>query len=188
MPSSSPATPTPGTVWRQGSPFPAAGAAIVCGWRPGADGLQGFRFGSPPDGASGDGGGRGVGDGLRATVGRAGRRNRLTIEEDPAFARSAGTWAGEVADKLLADQGLTPADIDVVAANPLVPEFQEALATRLGVSSDRLSCRSDAVAVHTAGLAVALEAARRGGDTVGRTLLLVSAGAGLMAGAALLRG
>jgi 3-oxoacyl-[acyl-carrier-protein] synthase-3 len=178
----------PGHRLAPGFPFPAAGAAIVCGWRPGADGLQGFRFGSPPDGDSDDGGVRGVGDGLRATVARAGGRNRLTIEEDPGFARSAGTWAGEVADKLLADHGLTPADIDVVAANPLVPEFQEALATRLGVSSDRLSCRSDGVAVHTAGLAVALEAARPGGDADGRTLLLVSGGAGLMAGAALLRG
>jgi 3-oxoacyl-[acyl-carrier-protein] synthase III len=178
----------PGHRLAPGFPFPAAGAAIVCGWRPGADGLQGFRFGSPPDGDGDDGGVRGAGDGLRATVGRAGGRNRLTIDEDPAFARSAGAWAGEVADKLLADHGLTPADIDAVVANPLVPEFQEALATRLGVSSDRLSCRSDGAPVHTAGLAVALEAARHGGDADGRTLLLVSAGAGLMAGAALLRG
>ena len=39
----------PGHRLAPGFPFPAAGAAIVCGWRPGADGLLGFRFGSPPD-------------------------------------------------------------------------------------------------------------------------------------------
>jgi 3-oxoacyl-[acyl-carrier-protein] synthase III len=178
----------PGHRLAPGFPFPAAGAAIVCGWRPGADGLQGFRFGSPPDGDDGDGGVRGVGDGLRATLGSAGGRNRLTIDEDPAFARSAGAWAGEVADKLLADHGLTPADIDVIVANPLVPEFREALATRLGLSPHHFSGRSDGPPVHTAGLAVALEAARPGTEPDGRTLLLVSAGAGLIAGAALLRG
>jgi 3-oxoacyl-[acyl-carrier-protein] synthase III len=128
-----------------------------------------------------------VGNGLRATVGAARGRNRLTIKQDPGFARSAGTWAGEVAHKLLADHGLTPADIDLVVANPLVHEFRAALATRLGIPPGKLSGPADGPPVHTAGLAVALEAAGTGHGYGGRTLLLVSAGAGLMAGAALLR-
>ncbi len=171
----------PGHRLAPGFPFPAAGAAIVCGWDPGDHGLQGFRFASPPAGDA-------AGDGLRATVGAAGGRNRLTVEESPDFARSAGAWAGEVAHKLLADHGLTPADIDLVVANPLVPAFREALATRLGISQDRLSGSSDGPPAHTAGLAVALEAAGPGGRHDDRTILLVSAGAGLIAGAALLRG
>jgi 3-oxoacyl-[acyl-carrier-protein] synthase III len=175
----------PGHRLASGFPFPAAGAAMVCGWRPGDDGIQGFRFASP---TAGDGGEPGVGNGLRATVGAARGRNRLTIKQDPGFARSAGTWAGEVAHKLLADHGLTPADIDLVVANPLVHEFRAALATRLGIPPGKLSGPADGPPVHTAGLAVALEAAGTGHGYGGRTLLLVSAGAGLMAGAALLRG
>jgi 3-oxoacyl-[acyl-carrier-protein] synthase III len=180
----------PGHRLAPGFPFPAAGAAIVCGWRPGDAGVQAFRFASPPD--RGDGGAPGVGDGVRATVGQGRGRNRLRIDEAPDFARTAGTWAGEVADKLLADHGLTPADIDVVVANPLVPEFRESLARRLGVSPDRLGGPVGGPAVHTAGLAVALEAAGwgggSGGASDGRTVLLVSAGAGPIAGAALMRG
>jgi 3-oxoacyl-[acyl-carrier-protein] synthase III len=175
----------PGHRLAPGFPFPAAGAAIVCGWRPGDDGIQGFLFASPPDRAGGE---PIEGDGLRATVGPVRGRNRLTVEEDPAFARSAGTWAGEVADKLLADHGLTPADVDLVAANPLVPDFREALATRLGVSPDALCGPTDGPPVHTAGLAVSMGAAGAGERQDGRTLLLVSGGAGLIAGAALLRG
>jgi hypothetical protein len=79
-----------------------------------------------------------------------------------------------------------PADIDLVVANPLVSDFREALATRLGVSPDKLGGPTDGPPVHTAGLAVALESADDWQDS--RTLLLVSGGAGLMAGAALLRG
>jgi 3-oxoacyl-[acyl-carrier-protein] synthase-3 len=168
---------TPGRRLAPGFPFPAAGAAIVCGWRTGDDGFLGFRFASPPEG--------GAGDGFRATVGPVGGRNRLTITESPDFARSAGTWAGEVADKLLADHGLTPADIDLVVANPLVTGFRQALATRLGVPPARLGGPDGGPPVHTAGLAVALDAA---GRLDGRTVLLVSAGAGLVAGAALMRG
>jgi 3-oxoacyl-[acyl-carrier-protein] synthase III len=92
----------PGHRLAPGFPFPAAGAAVVCGWRPGDVGIQAFRFASPP---VGDGGEPAVEEGLRATVGPVRGRNRLMVEEDPAFAHAVGTWAGEVADKLLADHG-----------------------------------------------------------------------------------
>ena len=106
----------------------------------GRDGLQGFRFASPPGRASGDARrARRADDGLRATVGFAAAAQPADDRRsDPAFATTAGTWAGEVADKLLADQGLPPGDVDLVVANPLTPAFLDALAARLGVERSRV--------------------------------------------------
>jgi 3-oxoacyl-[acyl-carrier-protein] synthase-3 len=157
-----------------GFPFAPAGAAIVCGWRPDGRGIQGFRFANPP---------AGPGDGLRATVVFAGRRNRLTIAEEAGFAAAAGAWAGEVADKLLADHGVHAGDVDVVVANPLTAAFLDALAERLGVDRARMVEPTGGRTAHTAGLGMALAAA---GLEAG-TALLVSGGAGPVAGAALLR-
>lgn len=158
----------------KGFPFSPTGAAIVCGWRPDGRGIQAVRLASPP--ADSD-------DGLRATVRFAGGRNRLTISEEAGFAAAAGAWAGEVADKLLADHGLHAGDVDVVVANPLTAAFLDALAERLGVDRTRLAQPASGRTAHTAGLGMALAAA----DLEGGTALLVSAGAGPVAGAALLR-
>ncbi|HZM38619.1 MAG TPA: hypothetical protein VFB94_05865 [Acidimicrobiales bacterium] len=158
----------------RGFPFAPTGAAIVCGWRRDGRGIQAFRFAAPPTDSGG---------GLRATVRFAGGRNRLTISEDAGFAAAAGTWAGEVADKLLADHGLHAGDVDVVVANPLTASFLAALAERLGVDRARMVEPAGGPAAHTAGLGLALAAA----PPDAATALLVSAGAGPIAGAALLR-
>jgi 3-oxoacyl-[acyl-carrier-protein] synthase-3 len=166
-------------------PFAPAGAAIVCGWRPGGGGIQGFRFAHASPGGDGD---VAVRDGgLRATVAFDGGRNRLMIAEAPGFAAAAGTWAGEVASKLLADHGLTPSDVDLVVANPLTREFLDALAAGLGVAPATLMARTQMGRVHTAALGVALEPIVTARRHEGTTMLLVSAGAGPIAGAALLR-
>jgi 3-oxoacyl-[acyl-carrier-protein] synthase-3 len=157
-----------------GFPFAPTGAAVVCGWRPDGRGIQAFRFASPP---------ADTGGGLRATVGFAGGRNRLTISEEAGFAAAAAAWAGEVADKLLADHGLHAGDIDVIVPNPLTGPFLDALAERLGVDRARMAEPAGGRAAHTAGLGMALAAA----DLDAGTVLLVSAGAGPVAGAALLR-
>jgi 3-oxoacyl-[acyl-carrier-protein] synthase III len=158
----------------RGFPYAPTGAAIVCGWRPDGRGIQAFRFANPP----GDRGG-----GLCATVRFAGGRNRLTIYEEAGFAAAAGAWAGEVADKLLADNGMHAGDVDVVVANPLTAAFLDALTERLGVDRARVAAPADGRAAHTAGLGMALAAAPLNAGTA----LLVSAGAGPVAGAALLR-
>jgi 3-oxoacyl-[acyl-carrier-protein] synthase-3 len=165
--------------------FAPTGAAIVCGWRPGGEGVQGFRFAYRPGGEGGGGDRRD--DGLRATVAFEGGRNRLTIEEPPGFAAAAGAWATEVAAKLLADHGRTASDVDLVVANPLTPEFLDALAVGLGVAPGRLVVSSNGQRAHTAALGVALEPVIGGREHEGKTTLLVSAGAGPVAGAALLR-
>ena len=170
----------PGHRLAPGFPYGRTGAALVCGWGPDGTGIQAFRFASAPTSL-----GDAAGDGLRATVGFAGGRNTLTIEQAPGHLQVAGAWAGAVAADLLADEGVEVADLDLVVANPLVPEFLDALASRLGVDRSRLADTDAGRAAHTAGLGVALDAA---GDALGRgTTLLVSAGAGPIAGAALVR-
>ena len=158
-------------------PFGATGAAIVCGWRPEGHGIQGFRF-TQPAGADHDG--------LRATMAFADGRHRLEIVETPEFAAAAAATAGEVAAKLLADHGLQPGDVELVGANPLTDAFLVPLAARLGVDRSRLAVPPGRQAAHTAGLGVALAAAASTGRLAETTALLVSAGAGPVAGAALL--
>jgi 3-oxoacyl-[acyl-carrier-protein] synthase III len=174
----------PGHRLAPGFPFAPAGGAVVCGWRPGAEGVVGFRGASrldnEVDGERSD-------EGLRATVAFEHGRNLLTIDEAPEFAADAGAWAGDVASKLLVDHGLTARDIDAVVANPQVPEFLAALARSLGAAPDTLAVAPSARRAHTAGLAIALDTVAPAGQLRGRTVLLVSAGAGPTAGAALVR-
>jgi 3-oxoacyl-[acyl-carrier-protein] synthase-3 len=159
-------------------PFAPVGAAIACSWRPGPGGILGFRFATHPGAGDGDGG-------LHATV-RFGRgRNTLVIEETPTFAATAGEWAADVAAKLLADVGMAPGDLDLVVANPLVPAFLDALAEGLDLAPDRLVRPRDQRA-HTAALGVALRPVIDERRHEGATVLLVSAGSGPVAGAALL--
>ena len=100
----------------------------------------------------------------------------------------AGAWAADVAAKLLADHGMTASDVDLVVANPLEREFLDALAAGLGVSPQSLvAAPANRQRVHTAPLGVALEPVIGRSEHAGKTTLLVSAGAGPIAGAALLR-
>jgi 3-oxoacyl-[acyl-carrier-protein] synthase-3 len=167
----------PGRGWSRRFPFAACGAAVVCRWSEEPAGLAGFRWETAPE------------DGhlFRARVGFERGRNRLRIEEDPGFGERAAAWAGKAAASLLADHGLAPADVDLVVPSPLAPAFLEALPGYLGLAGDRLVSVPGADRVHTAALLAALAAAQeqgRLGDA--RRVLLVSAGAGIVAGAALL--
>ncbi len=158
-------------------PFAASGAALVCRWADDAAGLVGFRWETSP----------GDGDLLRARVAFERGRNVLRIEQDPAFGERAAAWAGKAAASLLADHGVAPDDVDLVVASPLTAAFLDALPAHLGVDGERLVTVPGAERVHTAALLVALAAAQeqgRLGDA--RRVLLVSAGAGIVAGAAIL--
>jgi 3-oxoacyl-[acyl-carrier-protein] synthase III len=169
----------PGRRMAPGFPYAPVGAAIACSWRPGPGGIVGFRVATHPQAATGDGG-------LRATVRFTGGRNTLVIEEASAFAATAGAWAADVAAKLLADHGMAPGDLDLVVANPLEPAFLDALAGGLDVAPDRLARPASGRRAHTAALGVALAPVVAERRHVGATVLLVSAGAGPVAVAALL--
>jgi 3-oxoacyl-[acyl-carrier-protein] synthase-3 len=158
-------------------PFAASGAAVLCRWDDGGGGLVGFRWETAPE----------DGDLLRARVAFERGRNVLRIEQDPAFGERAATWVGKAAAALLADHGVSPDDVDLVIASPLTGAFLEALPAHLGVDGDRLVTVPGAERVHTAGLLVALATAQEQGRfSDARRVLLVSAGAGIVAGAALL--
>ena len=173
----------PGRRLAPGFPFGAAGAAMVCGWQAGGRGIQAIRFANPPSGGHGA-----TGDaGLEATVRFAHRRNMLTIVESPGHARAAAAHAGDVAEKLLADHGMTASDVGAVVANPLTAEFLDALATRLGLDRARMVEPPPGPPVHTAGLGFALAASAAAMRRPDGAMLLVSAGAGPVAGAALVR-
>jgi 3-oxoacyl-[acyl-carrier-protein] synthase-3 len=167
----------PGRRLTKRFPFAPTGAAIACGWQDDPGGLAAFRFGNRPDA-----------DLFRAQVGVERGRNRLRIEEAPGFAEGAGSFAGEVAAELLAEQGLGLDDVDVVVANPLTPAYLAALRAQLGLAASQVVAADGRPPAHTAGLAVAWDEAREQGRLAdGATVLLVSAGAGLTAGAGLMR-
>jgi 3-oxoacyl-[acyl-carrier-protein] synthase-3 len=177
----------PGRHMAPDFPFAGAGAAVVCGWRDGSEGIAAFRFAVRADPADDPDAADGLAEGLRATVAFERGHHALTIEQAPGFDATAGAWAGEVATTLLADLGVTASEIDVIVANPLTTTFLDALASRLDVPPERVGTAVDGRRVHTAGLGMALDAATFGRGLDGRTALLVSAGAGPTAGAALVR-
>jgi 3-oxoacyl-[acyl-carrier-protein] synthase III len=158
-------------------PFAATGGALVCGWREGPVGISGFRWEASPE----------DGDSFNAAIAFDHGRNLLRVESRPEFADRAAVCASKAAAGLLADHGLTLGDIDLVVANPLTDEFRHSFAAYLGVASDRIVAPAGAARVHTAGLLVALDAAQEQGRMAeAHHVLLVSAGAGIVAGAALL--
>jgi len=161
-------------------PYSADAAAVVCSrddGRAGRVGVAGFRWHSAPE----------DGDLLLARVGFERRRNLLRIEEDPEFGSRAARWAAKTAGSLLADHDVKAADLDLVVANPISDEFLETLSEQLGVGEEQMVRVEGAQTVHTAALLVALAAADgQGRLSEVRRVLLVSAGAGIVVGTALL--
>jgi 3-oxoacyl-[acyl-carrier-protein] synthase-3 len=167
----------PGHRRAPGFPFAAAGGALLCGRRDAPVGFAGFRWETAPD----------DGDSFNAAVGLEGR-NVLRVDEHPGFTDRAAACAGKAAVGLLADLGLTADDVDLVVANPLTDEFRHGLASHVAVAPDRIVEVADAARVHTAALLTALNAAEEQGRLVdAHRVLLVSAGAGIVAGATLLQ-
>lgn len=168
----------PGGGMAPGFPFVASGAAVVCHWDGGPGGLVGFRWESS---AVDDD------DRSRSRVVFERGRNLLHIEQDPEFGSRAATLAGKAVAAHLADHGMGPADVDLVVANPQTPAFIEGLSVHTGIAADRIISVPGAEHVHTAAPLMVLAAA----DEQGRLgqahrVLLVSAGAGIVVGAALL--
>jgi 3-oxoacyl-[acyl-carrier-protein] synthase-3 len=163
----------PGHGMSEHFPFAPVGAAMLCTWSNDDSGLQEVHWTNRPEGA----------ESCTATVGLVDGRNILRFDQsadrDELFAEAAT----RVVDECLSESGLTLRDIDVVVAAPARSGFRAALAGRLGVPADEIVVADDET-MHTASLAAALhEAADRIPD--GGRVLLVAAGAGVTAGAAL---
>ncbi len=166
----------PGRGMAPDFPFSPAGAAVVCRWTAGDRGLAGFAWHDADDG----------GKSFRATVEFQDGANMLTVAEDPVFAERAADAAADAATALLAEQRLSPNDLDVVLASPDRPGFVKVVADRLDLSQMRVV--TDGAHFHTAGPIVALRRAERDGRLrPGGTALLVCGGAGVTGGAVLYR-
>ncbi|HEX9337291.1 MAG TPA: 3-oxoacyl-[acyl-carrier-protein] synthase III C-terminal domain-containing protein [Pseudonocardiaceae bacterium] len=158
-------------------PFASAGGALLCRWSDDESGLGPVRWANVPDG----------GDAFRATLGLHDGRNMVTFADsstmDKQFAEAAVTAARECLD----DAAVGLAGVDLIVAAPPRPDFTAALAAGLGVEADRIAVARDH-RIHTAALVAAVRDAMAAGRLgPGSTALLVTAGAGVTAGAALYR-
>jgi 3-oxoacyl-[acyl-carrier-protein] synthase III len=167
----------PGRRMTSGFPFDATGGAALCSWDAKTEGFVGFRWSTFPEFA----------DLFDAEVRFEGRRNVLRIHRAPEFTARAAACAAEVAGKILADHGLTTADVDAIVAAPPTAGFLDGLVAEMIVPRDQVVA-SQHEGVHTAALLYALDAWSRDTARAGaRTTLFVAASAGITVGAALYR-
>lgn len=165
----------PGHGLSQHFPFSPVGAALLCNWTDDDYGLGPVSWANDPD----------DGESFRATVGSENAHNVLRFRESPAFDERLAAAAAQAVRDCLHDSGLTLSDIDVIIAAPGRRRYHAALATALEFSPERIVVAADEK-THTASLAVALERALNR-LPIGARVILVAAGAGVTAGAALYR-
>ncbi len=165
----------PGHGMSERFPFSPAGAALLCTWTDDDRGLGRPHWHNVPD----------AGDSFSATVGLVDHRNVLRFAisamADVQFADAAARAVG----RCLGESALRIEDVDAVVAAPASPRFRAALATQLEIAPERITIADDE-RMHTASLASAFKDAATSAGSGGQ-LMLVAAGAGVTAGAALYR-
>ncbi len=164
----------PGRGMSEHFPFSPVGAALLCRWTDDDYGLGRIRWVNDPAG----------GDDFQATVGSDGR-NVLRFEESSNLDERLAATAAQAARECLSDSGLPLSDINVIIAAPARHRYRAALARQLDVPLERLVVADDEK-MHTASLAAAMQQALTP-LPVGARAMVVAAGAGITAGAALYR-
>jgi 3-oxoacyl-[acyl-carrier-protein] synthase-3 len=168
----------PGHGMSEHFPFSAAGAALLCGWTDDDYGLSHVSWVNTNDGAD-------EAETFSATVGFADRRNVLRFNQSAGMDEKFAAAAAEAVRACLEAQSVQLSDVDVIVAAPPRPGFRTALSNRLAVPVERITVADDE-RLHTAALAAAFD--RQVEQLpVGTQVLLVAAGAGGTAGAALYR-
>ena len=165
----------PGRGMSEHFPFSPTGAALLCDWTDDDFGLEQIQWVNVPD----------EGENFNATVGLVDERNVLRFAASDTVDERFAAAAVEAVDECLRESKLRLDDVDAIVAAPARPQYRADLAARLGVPVERIIVCEDQSA-HTASLAAAFDRAARRlqqGDRV----LLVAAGAGITAGAALYR-
>jgi 3-oxoacyl-[acyl-carrier-protein] synthase-3 len=162
----------PGHGMSENFPFSPAGAALLCNW---ADegGVESIVWMNAPD----------EGESFNATVGLVDGRNVLRFGISEEHDEQLAAAAAQAADKCLRESALTLGDVDAIIAAPARSHYRAVLARHLGMPADRIIVADDE-RMNTASLAAAFDRAAqqfRAGDRV----LLIAAGAGIAAGAAL---
>lgn len=166
----------PGHGMSEHFPFSASGAALLCGWSDDDYGLSRMSW------VNGDGEDA---EAFTATVGFADARNILRFTESPDMDDRFAAAAARAARACLDAHSVSLSAIDLIVAAPARPGFRAALSERLSVPVEKVRVADDE-RMHTAALAAAF--GRRGAALpAGAQVLLVAAGAGVTAGAALYR-
>jgi 3-oxoacyl-[acyl-carrier-protein] synthase III len=165
----------PGRGMSEHFPYSPAGAVLLCGWTDDDYGLERISWVNAPD----------EGESFNATVGLVDGHNVLRFVASDTIDDQFAAAASHAVDECLRDSSLRPDDIDVIVAAPAWPGYRAGLAARLGVPEDQIIVAEEQNA-HTASLAAAFDRARNRIRPGGR-VLLVAAGAGITAGAALYR-
>ena len=168
----------PGHRLAPGFSFAPAGGALLCTRSENGAGLDGFAWGTWPDG----------GASYAATVGLDGRRNVLHVRESEEFGERAATLAAKVAGEALAQANLQPRDLGgVVLAGCDHAAFSTGVREGLGIDDGRV-VTPHSRRLHTVAFVSALDTARRQGLLGRRPVLFVCAAAGITAGAAVYTG
>jgi 3-oxoacyl-[acyl-carrier-protein] synthase III len=165
----------PGRGASERFPFAPVGAALLCKWSDQNDGLGQVRWVNRPD----------DGENFRATIDFDMFRNVLRFHESTEIAAELAAAGAQAARDCLDTSALDLSDIPVIIGAPLDRRFRFELAARLGVPVERVAVATDE-RMHTASLMAALERETER-MPAGTPVLLVAAGAGIVAGAALYR-
>ena len=167
----------PGHGLSEDFPFAAAGGALLCRWTDDESGLGPVRWANFFDGA----------EAFRSTVSLEDGRNLLRVAQSETMDEQFAVAAAKVARECLDIASIGLADVDLIVAAPPHPGFTATLASHLGFPVDRICVARDE-RIHTAALIAALDdAISEHRVAEGTNLLLVAAGAGITAGAALYR-
>src|ERR1700739_641125 len=165
----------PGRGMSENFPFSHVGAALLCNWTDDDYGFGRVSWVNDPD----------DGENFQATVGSEDARNVLRFRESPVLDERLATTAAQAARNCLRDSALTLSDIDLIIAAPARNGYRAALATQLDVAPERIVVADDAK-IHTDSLHAGLQRALNH-VPIGARIMLVTAGAGITAGAALYR-
>ena len=163
----------PGRGMSEHFPFSPVGAALLCDWSDDDFGLGRVHWVNIPD----------DGENFRATVGLEDARNVLRFSGSAAMDEQFAAAGAQVARNCLQEASLGLSDVDIIVAAPARHAYRAALAAQLAVPVERITVADDE-SMHTASLVAALRSAAEELPP-GARVLLIAAGAGVTAGAAL---
>ncbi len=148
---------------------------MLCTWSNQDDGLGPVHWVNDPDGS----------ESFRASIDFDMSRNVLRFRESTGIATELATAATQAARLCLDDAALDVSEVPIIIGAPADRRYRAELAANLGIPVQQVVVASDEH-MHTASLIAAL---RREIDMVpaATPVMLVAAGAGIVAGAALYR-
>lgn len=157
-------------------PFSPAGAALLCSWAGDDSGLGTVYWVNDP---------RNRDDTFRATVGFHDARNVLRFSQSASMDEEFAAAAARAAHQCLRKNSLQLSEVEAIIAAPAQKKYLAALSNELAVPVERIIVADDH-RMHTVSLAAAIQRAPKQ-PAVGAPVLLVSAGAGVTAAAAIYR-